>query len=102
MLARRKKKPRTIELLNAEGMLQISWNDSSQSRYDLEALRSSCPCALCREARDTPTDTQDGLNMLTVSEEAVSATGKANSFAEVGRYGIRIEWADGTSWHTYA
>ncbi len=93
MLAKRKKKPRSIELLAAEGMLQVSWSDHSQSRYDLEALRRSCPCALCRDARDTPETTQDGLNML--SGEAVSATGEARNFERVGRYGIRIEWADG-------
>jgi DUF971 family protein len=93
MLARRKKKPRAIELLAAEGALEVSWNDGSESRYDLEALRRSCPCALCREARKAPEVAQDALNML--SDEAVAATGEARSFAYVGRYGIRIEWADG-------
>lgn len=93
MLAKRKKKPRSVELLDAEGALGIKWSDGSQSRYDLEALRGSCPCAVCRDARDAPASDEGELNML--SDEAVSATGEARKFELVGRYGLRIEWADG-------
>ena len=93
MLAKRKKKPLRVELLDAEGVLSIQWSDGAQSRYDLEALRGSCPCAICRDARDTPTSDDLVLNVL--SAEAVSATGEAKKFELVGRYGLRIEWADG-------
>jgi len=93
MLRKRKKKPRGVELLEAEGALSVNWSDGSQSRYDLEALRGSCPCALCREAREAPASNDSGLNVL--SEEAVSATGEAKKVELVGRYGLRIEWADG-------
>lgn len=93
MMAKRKKKPRGIELLESEGVLSVNWSDGSQNRYDLEALRGSCPCALCREARDAPESNDLELNVL--SGEAVSATGEAKGFELVGRYGLRIEWADG-------
>ncbi len=93
MLAKRNKKPRRVELLETEGVLGVEWSDGSQSRYALEALRASCPCALCRAARATPASDDHGLNVL--SGEAVSATGEAKRFELVGRYGLRIEWADG-------
>ena len=81
MLARRKKRPRSIELVDAEGILRVSWNDGSEGRYGLDALRRSCPCALCREARDAPEVKGDGLTVL--SGDAVSATGEASAFEQI-------------------
>lgn len=84
-----KKKPRSVELLADEGMLCVRWSDGTQSRYDLDGLRRSCPCALCREAREQ----SDDLSLL--SGEAVSATAEAQRVDFVGRYGLRILWRDG-------
>ncbi len=89
MLGKRKKKPHGIELLAEEGMLSVRWNDGTRSRYDLDGLRRSCPCAVCREAREN----SEELNLL--SGEAASATAEARRVDFVGRYGLRIEWADG-------
>lgn len=88
-MLRGKKKPRSVELLADEGMLCVRWSDGTQSRYDLDGLRRSCPCALCREAREH----SDELSLL--SGEAVSATAEAQRVDFVGRYGLRIQWADG-------
>ncbi len=89
MLSKRKKKPHSVELQGDEGMLCVRWSDGSQSRYDLDGLRRSCPCALCREAHEE----SDELSVL--SGEALSATAEAQRVEFVGRYGLRIEWADG-------
>ncbi len=88
-MLRGKKKPRSVELLADEGMLCVRWSDGTQSRYDLDGLRRSCPCALCREAREQ----SDELSLL--SGEAVSATAEAQRVDVVGRYGLRILWGDG-------
>ena len=88
-MRRGKKKPRSVELLADEGMLCVRWSDGTQSRYDLDGLRRSCPCALCREARDQ----SDELSLL--RSEAVSATAEAQRVDFVGRYGLRILWGDG-------
>lgn len=70
-------------------MLCVRWSDGTQSRYDLNGLRRSCPCALCREAREQ----SDELSLL--SSEAISATAEALRVDFVGRYGLRILWGDG-------
>ena len=88
-MPRGKKKPRSVELLVDEGMLCVRWSDGTQSRYDLNGLRRSCPCALCREAREQ----SDELSLL--SSEAISATAEAQRVDFVGRYGLRILWGDG-------
>ena len=88
-MLRGKKKPRSVELLADEGMLCVRWSDGTQSRYDLNGLRRSCPCALCREAREQ----SDELSLL--SGEAVTATAEAQRVDFVGRYGLRILWGDG-------
>ena len=88
-MLREKKKPRSVELLADEGMLCVRWSDGTRSRYDLNGLRRSCPCALCREAREQ----SDELSLL--SGEAISATAEAQRVDFVGRYGLRILWEDG-------
>ena len=88
-MLRGKKKPRSVELLADEGMLCVRWSDGTQSRYDLDGLRRSCPCALCRDLREQ----SDELSLL--SGEAVSATAEAQRVDVVGRYGLRILWGDG-------
>ncbi|MEE2726993.1 MAG: DUF971 domain-containing protein [Candidatus Latescibacterota bacterium] len=88
-MLREKKKPRSVELLADEGMLCVRWSDGTQSRYDLNGLRRSCPCALCREAREQG----DELSLL--SGEAITATAEAQRVDFVGRYGLRIVWGDG-------
>ena len=88
-MLRGKKKPRSVELLADEGMLCVRWSDGTRSRYDLNGLRRSCPCALCREAREQ----SDELSLL--SGEAITATAEAQRVDFVGRYGLRILWGDG-------
>ena len=75
---RGKKKPCSVELQADEGMLCVRWSDGTQSRYDLDGLRRSCPCALCREAREQ----SDELSLL--SGDAISATAEAQRVDFVG------------------
>ncbi|MYA21770.1 MAG: DUF971 domain-containing protein [Gemmatimonadetes bacterium] len=85
-----KPKPRDIAVDGRASELVIGWSDGRESRYDLEGLRRACPCAHCRELRDA---NESGLTLL--QPEAVSATAEVRGVSYVGRYGIRIEWADG-------
>ncbi len=85
-----KAKPRDIAVDGRAGELVIAWSDGRESRYSLEGLRRECPCAHCRELRDT---SEGGLTLL--QPEAVSATAEVRGISYVGHYGIRIEWADG-------
>ena len=89
---KKRRRPSGIELAATE--LVIQWVDGSESRIPLAALRGSCPCATCRQVRDQKaTGPADGLSLL--RGEAATATAEARDFDYVGRYGIRINWADG-------
>ena len=61
MLRDSKRKPHGYELFTDERELGINWDDGSKSRYELEALRRSCPCAQCKEIRLNRSE-EGGLN----------------------------------------
>jgi DUF971 family protein len=91
---KKKRRPAKIDL--GDEALTILWQDAHQSRYPLETLRLSCPCASCREKRGKPHGPQlVGNELPLVTNEIVTPTSEANGFSPVGRYGIRIQWADG-------
>ena len=89
----KKKRPAKIELDGGRGELVIAWKGGGESRYLLVDLRKNCPCAMCRDQR-AQDDVQEGALKL-LEGEAATATAAARDFVNVGRYGIRITWADG-------
>ena len=88
----KKKRPKRIEL--EDGELLINWSDDSESRFALADMRKSCPCALCRDQRGAA-DVEESGELRLLAGEAATATAEATGFVNVGRYGIRIAWADG-------
>ena len=85
-----KARPRDIAVDGRAGELVIGGAMAARAATILEGLRRECPCAHCRELRDA---NEGGLTLL--QPEAVSATAEVRGVSYVGRYGIRIEWADG-------
>jgi DUF971 family protein len=75
-----------------DATLRIRFSDGKVGACTLAALRQACPCAACREQRAeraqqtlptaVPADEQDRMVRLL-------------NMALVGRYAIRVEWADG-------
>lgn len=94
---KRRRRARAVEL--SEDHLLIQWQDGHASKLPLEDLRRECPCAVCREHRGVqavpPAATGGGAQLQMLSPEAAAATAVASGFDYVGRYGIRITWADG-------
>ena len=90
-----KRRPSKVELGETE--LAIQWMDGEHSRFSLADLRGSCPCAVCRQARgQSEREIQlPGGELPVLTGGAATATASASGFDYVGRYGIRIEWADG-------
>ncbi len=78
--------PSTIDVDRAEAVT-ITWDDGHVSRFGLEGLRISCPCAECRGLRE-------------MGEEAWPRPGKptvlqATSAGQVGNWGLNLHWNDG-------
>ena len=92
MARQRKTRPTAITLTGEH--LEIAWSDGTGSRAPLSELRRSCPCAMCREARRESGPSASG-DLPVLAGEAETATAEARKFEHVGRYGIRITWADG-------
>jgi DUF971 family protein len=92
-----KKRPAEIGLSDTE--LAIRWQDGSESRYSLEELRRNCPCAQCRALREEPgvqaPPAPGPLELPMLSDTAATATARAAGWELVGRYGLRLTWADG-------
>ena len=92
MARQRKRRPTAITLTGEH--LEIAWSDGTSSRALLGELRRSCPCAMCREARRAIEPSATG-ELPVLAGEAETATARALKFDYVGRYGLRITWADG-------
>ena len=95
---KRNRRPARIELGDEE--LAITWPDGRQSRYGLKDLRLACPCAVCCQMRGQPhgpqlVATELGVELPLITAASVDPTGAATGFEPVGRYGIKIRWADG-------
>ena len=95
---KKKRRPARIELNSEARELIIEWKDGRESRFSLVELRRTCPCANCCEKRQEVAAA--GLALL--DGEAATATAEARKFERVGRYGIRITWADGHNYGIYS
>ncbi len=69
--------------------LVIDWEDGKTCKYLWKELREKCPCAGCKEERETP---PDPFRILSPSEMQPL---KPVSITPVGYYAYKITWSDG-------
>lgn len=75
--------------------LGIDWTDGRESRWRLSHLRRHCPCAGCVD---------EWTREVTLDRESVDEDLLATRVESVGRYALRVRFADGhdTGLFTYA
>ncbi len=75
--------------LDADGLVQVTWADGTDARFDTRWLRDNCPCSTCRVAQTEERRFFSGslTSALTPKEIAVRA-----GTAEAGC--IRVDWGD--------
>jgi DUF971 family protein len=95
---KKRRRAANIQLDRETQALIIEWQDGSSSRFSLEELRSSCPCANCKEAR-AQASAPTGISML--QGDAATATSQVRGIERAGRYALRITWADGHDYGIY-
>lgn len=83
--------PSKLDLKKDKG-LTIVWSDGMTSTLDLATLRSSCPCATCKEAR---AESQKKKSLLTVLPGNYSEDLKIAGAELVGNYALKLTWTDG-------
>jgi DUF971 family protein len=80
--------PTMLKLIDDSHLL-IQWSDGHNRRYSFRELRDKCPCATCREKRQSPTPL---LPVLT-AEETLPL--KILGMKPVGNYAYAIDFSDG-------
>lgn len=76
----------------SEGHLLIRWSDGHSQKLPPKMLLDACPCATCREKKETPTATESPLKIVgSVRPEPVSVM----SMTPVGNYAYTISFSKG-------
>ena len=75
--------PRDVRPDPAGRALHLKWADGHESAIAYQTLRDRCPCAGCRETRES------GRKPL-----AMALTTKLDSWRRVGNYALNFSWGD--------
>ena len=86
--------PTNIQQIGDE--LAIVWNDTTESFFNLEMLRRTCPCAACGGEPDVLGNIS--RPNVSYSEKSFQLVG----FELVGGYAVQPRWADGHSTGIYS
>ena len=80
--------PTNIRALQAERVLELTWEDGRVDRLPYRLIRGECPCAVCR-------DEWTGARRLDPAEirEDLGLEGMEG----IGSYAVRLAWNDGHS-----
>ena len=88
--------PRPVKLeLRGGDRLFIEWDDGQKRETRVSVLRSSCPCATCREKRAEPPQPSGGLGSLPVLSMAEARPLAILGMKPVGNYAYGISFSDG-------
>lgn len=79
---------------SSEDRLVIEWDDGHVSEYAMLSLRRQCPCASCREMRQTRSS--NPLRVLSPAEVAAQNP-RVKRAVVVGNYALQLFWEDGHS-----
>ena len=84
-------RPTNLQLVQPNH-LKISWNDSVIHQLPVKQLRDACPCATCREKRDSPAPDANLLPVLSIEETRPLSI---LDMRPVGNYAYGIHFSDG-------
>ncbi len=74
--------------IQPDGAMLIEWTDGHQTLLEAAALRAACPCAECRDARDS----KGSLRVFTPPDPRSL---RLSSIESVGNYAVSLVWGDG-------
>ncbi len=93
-------KPKRVQAQRSKNRLIIEWEDGHQSEYTFDCLRAHCPCAECRERRESSAE-KPAANPLSLPLKDNAATHLV-SIEKIGNYAIQLVWGDGHRYGIYA
>lgn len=80
--------PSNIRALQAEQILELTWDDQRVSRLQYHTVRGECPCASCR-------DEWTGKRIL--DPATLPRDLKIEGMEPIGNYAVRFTWSDNHS-----
>lgn len=80
--------PTNIRALQAQQVLELTWDENQVDRLSYLLLRGECPCASCR-------DEWTGARIIDLSKIAKDI--RLDGMEPVGSYAVRLGWSDGHS-----
>ena len=86
--------PKKVDISLSRGV-EIAWDDGHASQYALDYLRRRCPCAICRAGTQTAPEPPTPFSLYKPAPKLTNAE-------TVGRYAVRLFWADGHSTGLYS
>ena len=81
--------PQPTQIERLPDAISVQWNDGHQSEYSYQLLRQKCPCARCQSEQLD----KNPLRLLPTDPSSQNFT--LVDIQRVGRYAIRLIWADG-------
>jgi DUF971 family protein len=67
-------------------IVTMEWDDGRRYAYPVANLRAGCPCAICRQERESA----NPLKVLSTDFDTVELAG----WNWVGRYAVSLKWSD--------
>src|SRR3954465_13260856 len=83
--------PAKLEL-TPDNRLRITWTDGQVREYAPRELRDKCPCATCREKRNSPPASPLQLHIISAAEAQPL---QIKGMSPVGNYAYSIDFSDG-------
>ncbi len=81
--------PQPTQIQRLPDAISVQWNDGHQNEYSYQLLRQKCPCARCQSEKSD----KNPLRLLPTDPLSKNLT--LVDIQLVGRYAIRLIWADG-------
>ena len=79
--------------LKRDEKLTIAWQDGATCVYPLVLLRKMCPCAACKDQRESVA-TRPKTSLAVLPEAFVSGAPTVVDAQLVGNYALKITWSD--------
>jgi DUF971 family protein len=80
--------PTNIRALQAEQVLELTWDEAKVDRLPYHYLRAECPCASCRD---------EWTGERTLDPKSIRPDLKLDGMEQIGNYAVRLGWNDGHS-----
>ena len=79
--------------LKRDEKLTIAWQDGAVCVYPLVTLRKMCPCATCKEERESAA-TRPKTSLTVLPDAFAGGTPTVVDAQLVGNYALKITWSD--------